>query len=273
MRNIAIQIKTPQTSGLPADVRGKIYFALHDWESKYYGYKTRIDQSNAKGAPQVLRFLDSENEEMECWWQQLWYDALCYFAPGRGEDGDIKTWIDLTTSIKAFTNEWGTDKGKCCITGRNPDKQLAKQAHVSCGGNLFVGVPGKTRKFADGKIGQAILVLDRDFPVSWGELMVNPLWKFFMHTATVITKLVPTNYSKIIPSTVVIPSGTIVKPTKVDPFPHNQTYPTQITPVPMGSYTGEQMMVNGLHCRIKYVHTERLVWIPDEETNISPFVR
>lgn len=273
MRNISIQINTPSVSPIPIDVQGKLFFALHDWQSKYYGYKTRIDDNNAKGTPQVLRLLDSDNEEMECWWQELWFDALCYFAPGRSDFENERSWIDLTSSIKAYTNEWGTDKGFCCITKRNPGKQLAKQAHVSCGGNVFVGIPGKTKRFADGKLGQAILVLDRDYPITWDELRKNPLWNFFMHTSTVITKLIPTNYPKIIPSTVAIPSDIKVTPTKVDPFPHNQLEPTQITPVPMGSFTGETMIVNGLHCRIKYVHVDRVVSLPDEEYKISPFVR
>jgi hypothetical protein len=275
MRTIQLSITTPLKSPVPVEVSGKLFYSLHDFQSKYYSYKPRMAETNASGTPQVLRFLDSENEEMECWYQNFWYDALCFLAPGRSEYDNKKAWEDLTSSIKAFTNEWGTDKGKCCITGRNPDKQLAKQAHVSCGGNVFIGIPGKTKRFVDGKIGQAVLVLDRDYPITWSQLLSTQLWKYFMHTSTVITKYNAVNYKKHTPSTLSVPSSVNFVAKRVDPFPHNQFEPTQITPVPMASYSGEPydgLLKYGIHARIKYVLVERLVSIPDSEYNLSSFV-
>lgn len=265
-------IARPQTF-LPPEIAGKLFYVLPDWLTPYYNYQPRM---KADGTPAVLRYLDSENETMECWYQKdLWYPSLCYFAPGRSESGNVQAWKDLTSSIKAFTNEWGTDKGYDCVTGNNAGKELAKQAHVSCGGNVFIGIPGKTKNFGSGKVGQAVLVLDRDHPITWDALRQTKFWKYFVHTATVITKFPATDYH-LSPSTVVIPDDIEITPTKQDPFPHNQNYPTKITPVPQASYAGERwdgLVSHGIHCRVKYVMVERLVALPDDESQISPFIR
>lgn len=262
-------------SSLPIEISGRLWWTRHDWQTSYFGYKTRIDDSTAKGTPAMVRGADSENEEMPCWYQQLWFDSLCYFAPGRSEAENLQVWKDYTSSIKAYTNEWGTDKGRCCITGRNSGKQLAKQSNATSSGNVFIGVPGKTKRFSDGWA-QAILVLDKDYPITWQALLATPFWRYFMHTATVITKFAPVRPYVMAPSTLEIPHNIHPVPTKVDPFPHNQAYPTQISPVPQASFNGDQdgsLLRYGIHCRMKYFYVDRLAPLPDGEVNISSFVQ
>lgn len=250
----------------PPIERPPMLWVCQDFQTPYYNYETRKIYAGANGTPATCKAKDSASEKMTKRYQELWYAAICHFAPGRSEDGNMKAWGSVTHSAKAFTNKTGTDILHDYIRGLNEDKEDARQENIVCTGNTLIDAGREMNIGGEGCRG--VLALDRDNLPTFDALINHPYWASFITAATVTTIQHSDAPNK--PSTTIAPNGTRI----IDPFPDNQTfYPLQWTPVPFASYAGEKVEFMGLACRIKYILKNRLTILPPAEFGLSPYVR
>lgn len=249
----------------PPIERPPLLWVCHDFQTSYYNYETRKIYAGANGTPATCKASDNNSERMSRAYQELWYAAICHFAPGRSEADNLKVWGGVTHSAKAFTNKTGTDVYKDYIRGLNMDKEEARQENIVCTGNTLIDAQRSKNIGGVGCMG--VLALDRDKLPTFEALINHPYWASFLTAATVTTIQHAAAENK--PSTTTAPNGTRI----IDPFPDNQSFSGQWTPVPFASFTGEQVEFMGLACRIKFIRADRLAALPPGEFGLSPFVR
>lgn len=269
---ISINITSPPTSNVPPEGRGRLVWVLHDQFSAHWNYTTRYISGTNEGTPATCKAADSGSEHMNEDYQWFWYNWLQRLAPGRTDALGKASWRNLTDGAKAYTNKTGTDTLRDYVSNTNAGKEDARQENIVPTGSPLICVPGKVKYFA-GEPALAVLALDRSYPMPSVDVMINnPLWVCFVGAATVITRTKVN--TPVFPSTVppTLPSGWLGN-RKVDPFPNNAAYPTQMTPVPFATWQGEQVEFMGWKCRIKYIRQNRLITLPDAEFPISPFVK
>lgn len=249
---------------IPPEMSGRLLFVLHDAYTEYYNYTTRFIGGGALGTPATCKAADSASEKMFEAYQWLWFDALQHFAPGRSHADGLKQWQSLTHGAKAFTNNTGTEQYADYVSGNNLDKEPAKQENIVCTGNTLISAG--IAKNIGGNACTGVLALDRDALPSLDVLLAHPACFSFLTVATVTLKV---NTAQLVkPSTVVIPPIAGWSNKVIDPFPNNP----QITPVPFASFTGDKVDFMGLKCRVKFIRSERLVKLPDNEFPLSPLV-
>lgn len=261
-------------SPLPPEFRGRMGFLNHDFQTAgdsrgFPDYMPRVDKN---GLPETIKMLYSMLEKMDATYQHLWTDVFHFYSPtGTTYATSADRLEKMLAGNIAFTNNAGTDTNAWYPTKKNLYKadgspqEPAKQETITCGGAMVITHGGVEN--INGRLGQGILMLDRQRMPSFNQLMTHPARDFFVHAATIcrVEKVSGASF----PSIPIARNG----PYRVNPFDRNGGNKCPVL-FAFGmeepkAYTIDFM---SLCCRVNYVPLCRFSPLLDSEYPVSPLV-
>lgn len=245
-------------------------YGLHDFEWPYKFYDDggqnlpRVCKKNGQpklhngkpyGLPEVEKTGLAQRiklyREREFLWYRMWEIRLAEQGSVLTEKEKFKEWEDAMDDSKAFTNKTGSRTCRSFVTGKNPTAAEMRKESVDCMGGLYRLAGDPVMK--TGKKVYPIYTLDVTKELPTAEVLYPVRW--LVHDALVCR---PERIDET--PTAQCPNGTF----RVDPFPWKFI-------VPLFSDQGEQVDVDGFHCRIDFIEATRILELAPGDPVPNPF--